>query len=398
MDITIHPNVLRGTIKAISSKSHAHRILICAAFSDRQTVIQCADINEDIEATVECLNALGAYICRTSEGFTVQPLRIIPTQAHLNCRESGSTLRFMLPICGALGVDATISMAGRLPYRPLSPLWEEMERMGCSLSKPTETTLRCTGRLNPGQYTIAGNISSQFITGLLFAMALMPGESKLEITGKLESKPYVFMTQDVLQKFGVCTDQWKTNCGFPFVSPQNIHVEGDWSNGAFFLAAQALGNPVSVTGLLSNSLQGDRSAAKWLTALNDNCCIDASDIPDLVPILAVVAGAKKGATFTNIARLRLKESDRVATTSALLTELGASTTITSDTLTVIPGRYRGCTVDAAGDHRIAMSAAIAASIADGPVTILGAQCVSKSYPGFWQEYQKLGGKYVQYVW
>lgn len=398
MDITIHPNVLRGTIKAISSKSHAHRILICAAFSDRQTVIQCADINEDIEATVECLNALGAYICRTSEGFTVQPLRIIPTQAHLNCRESGSTLRFMLPICGALGVDATISMAGRLPYRPLSPLWEEMERMGCSLSKPTETTLRCTGQLNPGQYTIAGNISSQFITGLLFAMALMPGESKLEITGKLESKPYVSMTQDVLQKFGVCTDQWKTNCGFPFVSPQNIHVEGDWSNGAFFLAAQALGNPVSVTGLLSNSLQGDRSAAKWLTALNDNCCIDASDIPDLVPILAVVAGAKKGATFTNIARLRLKESDRVATTSALLTELGASTTITSDTLTVIPGRYRGCTVDAAGDHRIAMSAAIAASIADGPVTILGAQCVSKSYPGFWQEYQKLGGKYVQYVW
>ncbi len=398
MDITIHPNVLRGTIKAISSKSHAHRILICAAFSDRQTVIQCADINEDIEATVECLNALGAYICRTSEGFTVQPLRIIPTQAHLNCRESGSTLRFMLPICGALGVDATISMAGRLPYRPLSPLWEEMERMGCSLSKPTETTLRCTGRLNPGQYTIAGNISSQFITGLLFAMALMPGESKLEITGKLESKPYVSMTQDVLQKFGVCTDQWKTNCGFPFVSPQNIHVEGDWSNGAFFLAAQALGNPVSVTGLLSNSLQGDRSAAKWLTALNDNCCIDASDIPDLVPILAVVAGAKKGATFTNIARLRLKESDRVATTSALLTELGASTTITSDTLTVIPGRYRGCIVDAAGDHRIAMSAAIAASIADGPVTILGAQCVSKSYPGFWQEYQKLGGKYVQYVW
>ena len=398
MDITIHPNVLRGTIKAISSKSHAHRILICAAFSDRQTVIQCADINEDIEATVECLNALGAYICRTSEGFTVQPLRIIPTQAHLNCRESGSTLRFMLPICGALGVDATISMAGRLPYRPLSPLWEEMERMGCSLSKPTETTLRCTGRLNPGQYTIAGNISSQFITGLLFAMALMPGESKLEITGKLESKPYVSMTQDVLQKFGVCTDQWKTNCGFPFVSPQNIHVEGDWSNGAFFLAAQALGNPVSVTGLLSNSLQGDRSAAKWLTALNDNCCIDASDIPDLVPILAVVAGAKKGATFTNIARLRLKESDRVATTSALLTELGASTAITSDTLTVIPGRYRGCIVDAAGDHRIAMSAAIAASIADGPVTILGAQCVSKSYPGFWQEYQKLGGKYVQYVW
>jgi 3-phosphoshikimate 1-carboxyvinyltransferase len=202
----------------------------------------------------------------------------------------------------------------------------------------------------------------------------------------------------VLQKFGVCTDQWKTNCGFPFVSPQNIHVEGDWSNGAFFLAAQALGNPVSVTGLLSNSLQGDCSAAKWLTALNDNCCIDASDIPDLVPILAVVAGAKKGATFTNIARLRLKESDRVATTSALLTELGASTTITSDTLTVIPGRYRGCIVDAAGDHRIAMSAAIAASIADGPVTILCAQCVSKSYPGFWQEYQKLGGKYVQYVW
>lgn len=397
MDVTIQPSVLRGAVKAISSKSQAHRILICAAFSDQQTVIECEDTNEDINATVECLNALGAHICRIPKGFIVQPLKAIPEHAFLNCRESGSTLRFLLPICGALGVNATFSMSGRLPYRPLSPLWEEMERKGCILTRPTETTLYCTGKLSPGQYTIAGNISSQFITGLLFAMSLLPGKSKLKITEKMESKPYISMTQDVLRIFGVCTDDCEVTCGFPFSSPGNIFVEGDWSNGAFFLAANALGNPVSVTGLSSESLQGDRAVSKWIPALDANICIDASDIPDLVPILAVVAGAKNGATFTNIGRLRLKESDRVASTAALLTQLGASVKITADSMTVIPGNYCGCTVDATGDHRIAMSAAIAATIASGPVTILGAQCVAKSYPHFWQEYQKLGGNYVQHI-
>lgn len=397
MDLTIHPRPLCGTIKAISSKSQAHRILICAAFSAQPTTIECADTNEDIDATVECLNALGACITRNTTGFFVQPLQVIPQHAVLNCKESGSTLRFMLPICGALGVDTTFLLSGRLPYRPLSPLWEEMERMGCTLSKPAENTIHCSGKLSSGKFTIAGNISSQFITGLLFAAALLPEKSQICITGKLESKPYVSMTQEVLKQFGVNTANYEIACGFPFASPKTATVEGDWSNGAFFLAANALGNSVSIQGLCTDSLQGDRAAFDILPALNENICIDAADIPDLVPILAVVAGAKKGATFYNIGRLRLKESDRVQTTAALLSKLGASVDITENSMKVIPGKYHKCVIDAAGDHRIAMSAAIAATIAAGPVTILGAQCVSKSYPDFWQEYQRLGGSYVQYL-
>ena len=173
MDITIKPGKLRGQINIIPSKSQAHRLLICAAFADGNTTLLCPETNRDIEATVDCLNALGANIQRTDTGYAIDPVSRIPETATLNCHESGSTLRFMLPIAGALGVDATFLMAGRLPNRPLSPLWEEMERMGCSISRPTPDTLRCQGKLNPGDYAIDGGVSSQYITGLLFALSLM---------------------------------------------------------------------------------------------------------------------------------------------------------------------------------------------------------------------------------
>ena len=188
MDITIHPRLLRGDIAVIPSKSQAHRYLICAAFADRPTQLHCPQTNRDMEATADCLRALGADIVRTDSGYTVFPISGVPETAVLNCCESGSTLRFFLPIVGALGVDATFLMEGRLPSRPLSPLWEEMERMGCTLTHPTANSIRCTGKLQPGEYSINGSVSSQFITGLLFAHALMEGCS-LNITGTLESKP-----------------------------------------------------------------------------------------------------------------------------------------------------------------------------------------------------------------
>ena len=397
MDITITPKKLSGAVQAIPSKSQAHRLLICSAFADRITTLDCPETNQDIEATAECLKALGAEITRTSKGYHICPIKTVCRNAILNCRESGSTLRFLLPVVGALGANATFQMSSRLPQRPLSPLWEVMEQHGCSLSHPTADTLLCQGKLLPGNYTIAGDISSQYITGLLFAMALMAGKSELSVTGTLESAPYVIMTQQAMMIFGIDTSNYHLDADTHFHSPGNISVEGDWSNAAFFLGAQAIENFVTVTNLRKDSPQGDKAVIQCLAALENNCTISCEDFPDLVPILAVVAGCKQGATFTGIRRLRLKESDRVASIAAMLRQFGAPVTVEENALTVEPCAYAGCTIDAAGDHRIAMAAAIGATVATGPVTILGADCVSKSYPAFWDIYRQLGGQYEQYI-
>ena len=301
MDITIYPRRLQGTISAIPSKSQAHRLLICAAFSDKPTRLICSQTNEDIEATARCLRALGANIIRTEIGYDVQPAATVPSSATLDCGESGSTLRFLLPIVCALGVRSVFQMHGRLPYRPLSPLWEELCRMGCRLSRPSDNTIATTGKLHAGDFQIRGDVSSQFISGLLFAAALLPGTSRISVIGNLESKPYVEMTQSALLAFGVSTDEYLIHGSFPFSSPGNLSVEGDWSNAAFFLAAKALGNSVNIENLNPNSPQGDRAVASILETCNENALISAADIPDLVPILAVVFAAKNGATFTNIA-------------------------------------------------------------------------------------------------
>ena len=397
MDIVITPGKLAGTVTAIPSKSQAHRMLICAAFADGPTVLHCPETNRDIEATAGCLHALGADIRRTDTGYTVQPVRQLPDTAVLNCHDSGSTLRFMLPVAGALGVDTVFQMEGRLPQRPLSPLWEEMERMGCSLTRPTTDTIRCQGKLKAGQYVIDGGVSSQFITGLLLAAALIPGESHIQLTGKVESKPYITMTQRAMALFGLETEAFTVSGGNPFHSPGELTVEGDWSNGAFFLAAKALGNDVVTENLSTESPQGDRSAFDLLPALEGNIAISAADIPDLVPILSVAAACKKGAVFSDIRRLRLKESDRVASVIAMLEALGGKAEATEDTLTVYGTGLTGGTVDSVNDHRIAMSTAIAATVCTKPVTILGAECVKKSYPHFFEEYHRLGGNYEQYL-
>lgn len=398
MDIQIFPGKLNGIIQAIPSKSQAHRILICAAFADRPTMLICPQTNEDIEATADCLRALGANITRTQNGYHVLPSKEIPTSATLNCRESGSTLRFMLPVAAALGVDATFLLSGRLPQRPLSPLWEEMERMGCNLTRPTETTIRCEGRLKAGHYMIDGGISSQFITGLLLALSLIPDRSQIKITGKLESAPYVEMTQKVLRLFGSDTEGFIITGRLPFQSAGDISVEGDWSNGAFFLAAKQLGSELRIDGLDIASAQGDRACITIMDALSkSHTTVDCSDIPDLVPILSVVAASFHGATFNGIERLRLKESDRVCAVINMLGAMGIHAEATNHTLHVFPGSFSGGTVDAVNDHRIAMATAIAATVSTAPVSILGAECVKKSYPTFWEEFQRIGGHYEQYV-
>lgn len=395
MQVTVYPGKLSGTIQAISSKSQAHRMLLCAAVSDKPCRIYCPNTNEDIDATVSCLRALGASIERKNGSFYVDPIKSLPEEAVLDCRESGSTLRFLLPYVGALGVKATFILQGRLSKRPLSPLWEEMERMGCHLSGPTENTVSCTGRLCPGAYCIDGSVSSQFITGLLFALAILPGVSTLEIVGNLQSKPYVDITKEVLSTFCVNTAGGCITGKFPLSGPECLTVEGDWSNAAFFLVANAIGSRVCLENLNPKSSQGDRAVESIIPRMCNKQTIDVSQIPDLMPILSVLAAAKSGAKFTNIQRLRLKESDRVQSVQEMLSNMGIRTECTEDTLTIWPGAIRSCTVNSYNDHRIAMAAAIAATVSNGPISILDAQSVNKSYPAFWVDFSKLGGNYEQ---
>lgn len=408
MVITIFPEQLRGVVTAIPSKSQAHRVFLCAALADQPTRIEIPTICDDLIATIGCISGFGAEIdhCFRSAEI-VTPIRHIPGNAVCNCGESGATLRFMLPLAGALGIDTLFLLEGRLPYRPLSPLWEEMVRHGCHLSWVSRTDLqanighishrvtaglRLTGKLHPGHYRLDGNVSSQFISGLLMALPLLDGASHLELLGKVESKPYIDMTLQTLVQFGVEWADFHTPGHQKFVSPGTISIEGDWSNAAFWLAANALGSKISVPGLNENSIQGDRAIIPLLAQMDDNLCFSSADIPDLVPILAVVAAAKKGATITDIHRLRLKESDRVCTVVDLICSMGGKAFADNHTLTIFPSPLTGGTVDSKNDHRIAMAAAIASTVCTQPVTILGADSVSKSYPNFWTEFTRLGGK------
>ncbi len=371
-NMRILPTHLSGSLSAPASKSCAHRILICAALAESPSFIACGDVGEDVQATIACLRALGAEITETEEGYSVKPIAVPPKSAELPCGESGSTLRFLLPIVGALGVDARFHLEGQLASRPIDPLLTEMQRMGCRFNRITDNILVCQGQLRPGVYKMDGSVSSQYISGLLMAMPLL-GDSRLEITGAPASRPYIDLTLDIMKN-------------------RPHKVEGDWSNAAFWLAANKLGSRICVTSLEEASSQGDRAIVGLLEQLENNTVISASNIPDLIPILSVVATAKQGAVFTDIARLRLKESDRVAAIIELLASLGGRAEASENTLTVYPATLTGGVVDAKNDHRIAMAAAIAASICREAVIILGSECVKKSYPAFWADYQRLGGK------
>ncbi len=396
MKAIITPAALSGSVPAIASKSQAHRLLICAALADAPTKIACASLSEDILATADCLRALGAKIEYTDGVFSVIPIKEPTPNARLDCGESGSTLRFLLPVVCALGKGAVIKMHGRLPYRPLSPLWEELEKSGAVLSRPTEDTISVSGRLEKRDFTIAADISSQYISGLLFALPVLGGGS-VTLTGKVESAGYIEMTLRALAQFSAAPE--KNGSGYVLqnkscISPGRAEVEGDWSNAAFWLAAEAVCGGVNCTGLDPESPQGDRAAVSCIEAIKKGgATIDAAQIPDLVPVLATLAALTPGRTeFINAGRLRIKESDRLATVREMLTDLGADVTETAEGL-VVHGKAAlpGGATHSHGDHRIAMSAAIAAIGCGGEVSIARAEAVNKSYPGFWNDYAALGG-------
>lgn len=399
MNITITPACLSGSIEAIPSKSMAHRLLICAAFADEETKISCPRLSRDITATAECLNALGAEIKYENGCFYVKPITFVKENAEMDCGESGSTLRFLLPVVCALGTDVSIKMHGRLPERPLSPLWEELETHGSVLNRPESDTISVGGKLVGGQFSLAANVSSQFISGLLFALPLLGEDSSIELVGNIESAGYIRMTQDALKIFGIETEMSGNIFDIPsdavYRTPGKLEVEGDWSNAAFWYVANAIGGKIDISGLDSTSAQGDRAVTDAVkTIASGDCEIDVKDIPDLVPILSVLASVSKGRTeFVNAGRLRIKESDRLRTVCDMLRNLGGDCTETENGL-IINGRkkLKGGTVDSANDHRIAMSAAIAALACEGEVTVLGAEATQKSYPDFWEDYKMLGGK------
>lgn len=399
MDIMISPSTLRGTVQAPPSKSAAHRAMICAALADGPTVIQMGGPSEDIRATGNCLTALGAEIRPLPDGVQISPIKTAPRRAVLDCGESGSTLRFLLPVAAVLSEEAAFTGRGRLPHRPLSALVAAMEAQGCTFSGHL-LPFTVYGPLLPGCFTLPGNISSQYFSGLLFALPMLGEDSEIHISSPLESEGYVRMTLQSLQTFGVPVSSIPNGYfvagGSQYHSPGNISIEGDWSNAAFFLTAAMFGHAVAVTGLSEASLQGDRAIAPLLARLSDgqsDRVIDVSGIPDLVPILAVAACGVPGTTvLTNAARLRLKESDRLRTTSAMLTSLGAQVKEAEDSLTIFGGvPLHGGETDSYGDHRIAMAAAIASLLCRGSVTIRHAEAVNKSYPDFYQILKRLGG-------
>lgn len=423
----ITPAPLSGTVPAIASKSVAHRLIIAAALADRPTHVLCNTTCDDIEATAGCLEALGARVEAVADGFMVTPVAAESDRPHaptLDCKESGSTFRFMLPVACALESEAIFTGAERLGQRPITALTDELFAAGCDFDGIGGFPLRTHGRMRPGRFQLPGDVSSQFISGIMLAAPIFGHLTEILVTGRIESKPYVNLTIQALKSFGVRIETERialadgaqgtlfTVPDVVYRSPGTVQVEGDWSNAAFWLCAGAMGSsPVCVDGLSLTSAQGDRNILAALSRFGagvrrstDAATIQpdklvgfemsAQDIPDLVPIVAAVAALADGTTIIrDCKRLRMKESDRVATVTETLSRLGADISIDEDSI-VMRGKpqLEGGEVDAHNDHRIAMMAAIAATRCAGEVTIHGAEAVNKSYPLFFTHYRQLGGQ------
>ena len=383
MNVTITPGLLRGAITPPPSKSQAHRLLIAAALADGESRIEHLADSQDIQATRRCMAAPG-------EALPV-----------LDCGESGSTLRFLIPVALALRGGGRFTGRGRLMERPQKPYFDLFDEKGIAY-RQEDGVLTVQGRLTPGTFALPGDVSSQFVTGLLYALPLLEGDSRITLTTPLESRGYVDMTLEALERFGIraeCPDGRTLRVpGGQTYRPCRAAVESDYSQAAFYYAANGLGGQVEILGLNPRSAQGDRCIVPYHMQLcgPGEAELDVSQCPDLVPPLAAHAALRQGITrIVNAARLRIKESDRLTAVTQVLTALGADVVEGADRLTITgqpEGLAGGVTVDSHNDHRIAMMAAIAATRCAAPVTIIGAECVAKSYPDFWEDYERLGGQ------
>ena len=402
MNVTIRPKKLSGEVTVPPSKSVAHRLVIAAALSKGTSVVKNLSFSKDITATVNAMRALGAEIEVNGNTAVIRGIEKVPEKAVIDCCESGSTLRFLIPVACALGVETTFLGQGKLPQRPITPYLEELPRHGAEFDYKGTMPFTVKGKLESGEYRIGGDISSQFVTGLLFALSVIEGESRLVLTSPLQSKPYVDITADCLSKCGVNVE--KQQNGYA-VNGGELHafeesVEADYSQAAFFFVANSLGSEIRINELNENSCQGDKKIVEICREIvyNKNgglrpFALDCSDIPDLVPILAVLASFCEGTSrIENAARLRIKQSDRLEAVTVSLNALGGKVTAGSDFLEIQGvGGLSGGSVDCFNDHRIAMAMAVAATRSSMPVTLIGAQCVEKSYPDFFEVYKALGG-------
>ena len=439
MDIKIKPSKLSGNVVIPPSKSFAHRALICAALSEGKSIVRNIELSDDIRATLEALEELGATSKIENMSIEIEGIQIMNNDVHdinnnihnmnnnmhiINCNESGSTLRFMIPIAAALGYRCRFEMSGNLGKRPLDVYYDIFDKNGIKYKKG-ENYLEIDGKLNAGEYDIPGNISSQFITGMLFALSMLEEDSLLKITDKIESKSYIDITLQCLKDFGIEIEHddymefrikgnQKYKCRKEKQGYNKYTVEGDFSQGAFFLCADAIGNDVNIKGLRKDSIQGDKATIDILERMgceriynecNDikmkvnslnSTVIDATDCPDIIPVLSVCAAFANGTTeIINAKRLRIKECDRLSAINEELSKLGASIEEKEDSL-IIHGNGNkklkgGCEVWSHKDHRICMMLSIASTICEEDIIIKDAECISKSYPRFFEDFEKIGG-------
>lgn len=390
------PCRLGGTIEAPPSKSMAHRYLIGAALSGQVCTLSGIDYSEDILASMDCLKALGAKLTVSGDKVTVDPGHFMQVEPEpLQCRESGSTLRFFIPLALCLGRSVALKGSPRLLERPLSVYETLCRENGFEFQKGTDSLMVC-GKLRGGAYTLRGDVSSQFITGLIFALVHLGEDASVHILPPFESRSYIHLTICALRSFGAnvdFADEYTIE-----IKPSRMHayagkIEGDYSNAAFLEAFNCLGSAVRVENLNPGSLQGDRVYRGYFEALSEQMpTIDLSDCPDLGPILFALAAMKNGAIFTGTERLKAKESDRGMAMHEELTKLGGGLLFGSNTITVPKQvlRYRGVPLEGHNDHRIVMALSVVLSKLGG--AIQGAEAVRKSYPGFFEDLKSLGAE------
>ena len=398
MRIEIKPSALRGTVTAPPSKSMAHRLLIGAGLSEGESIVRRLAFSEDVKATIDCLRALGAVIKLDGDTAFVKGVDVrkaIGTAAVLRCNECGSTLRFFTPLCMLSGEARVLTGSPYLMTRPMD-VYERIARDQVIRFEKASDHLTVQGTLNSGVYEVAGNISSQFISGLLFTLPLLDGDSELRILPPVESKPYIDMTVAALKEFGVSVDQSDHTYlikGGQHYRPADVTVEGDYSNAAFFEALNYAGSSVKLDGLRENTLQGD-SVYKILfkNIKNGIDPIDIADCPDLGPVLFVVAALCGGARFTGTRRLRIKESDRADAMRQELEKFGINMEVGENEAIVHGGTLRQPTeaLSAHGDHRIVMALSVLLTVTGGVID--GAQAVNKSFPDFFEKMQNLGAE------
>ncbi|MDE5755491.1 MAG: 3-phosphoshikimate 1-carboxyvinyltransferase [Clostridia bacterium] len=413
MDVKITPTKLKGSVVIPPSKSLAHRAIICACLARGKSVISNVALSDDIIATIDCMRNLGAKIDVKDGSLEIEGnAQKISSDLTFDCKESGSTLRFVLPIALSLNDGKnTFVGRGKLGERPMTIYKDICNEQGVEyidkslLNDNHLLDLSVKGQLKSKEYHVDGGVSSQFITGLLFSLPLLEGDSKIIIEGNLQSVGYLDLTLVSLKKFGIdiVNDNYKVFSikGGQKYKACDYYIEGDYSQSAFYEVANFIGNDVTMLGLNADSLQGDKVIVDFVRRLKsannqDKLTFDGGNCPDIIPVFALACCMRNGHTdIVNISRLRIKECDRLSATAEELGKLGAKITQGDDCLSIDGvGRLNGGIVDSHGDHRMAMMLAIASTVAGGEVEISGAQSVSKSYPNFFDHFASLGGKIV----